>query len=170
MRSLEADRFPLRAARRTDANRPRRSSEPQLPERFDNRSTRSFGRFSFAARQIRSKCQKMGAVAIGQAPHWPNPAAQLTCSLADRPAGLREGIMRRYEERRMAVAVKELVFSDDFTVPPSICDLTFDMSGGRKQAQPAGGRPLDGGVRPHSGGARLGIRCEPALYERTRHS
>jgi hypothetical protein len=25
--------------------------------------------------------------------------------------------------------------------------LTFDMSGGRKQAQPAGGRPLDGGVR-----------------------
>ena len=25
--------------------------------------------------------------------------------------------------------------------------LTFDMSGGRKQAQPAGERPLDGGVR-----------------------
>ena len=27
--------------------------------------------------------------------------------------------------------------------------LTFDMSGGRRQARPAGGRPLDGGVRPH---------------------
>src|SRR5450631_3569418 len=29
--------------------------------------------------------------------------------------------------------------------------LTFDMSGGRKQAQPAGGRPLDGGVRRRIG-------------------
>ena len=28
-------------------------------------------------------------------------------------------------------------------------DLTFDMSGDRKPAQPAGGRPLDGGVRCH---------------------
>src|SRR5450755_2118875 len=28
--------------------------------------------------------------------------------------------------------------------------LTFDMSGSRKQAQPAGGRPLDGGVRPNT--------------------
>lgn len=27
----------------------------------------------------------------------------------------------------------------------------FDMSGGRKQAQPAGGRPFDGGVRRHGG-------------------
>ena len=27
--------------------------------------------------------------------------------------------------------------------------LTFDMSGDRRQAQPAGGRPLDGGVRRH---------------------
>jgi hypothetical protein len=27
-----------------------------------------------------------------------------------------------------------------------------------------------GRARPHSGGARLGLRCEPALYERTRHS
>ena len=33
--------------------------------------------------------------------------------------------------------------------------LTFDMSGGRKQAQPAGGRPLDGGVRrPRAGHSR----------------
>ena len=29
------------------------------------------------------------------------------------------------------------------------CCLTFDMSGDRKPAQPAGGRPLDGGVRFH---------------------
>ena len=29
-------------------------------------------------------------------------------------------------------------------------DLTFDMSGDRKPAQPAGGRPLDGGVRCHA--------------------
>jgi len=27
--------------------------------------------------------------------------------------------------------------------------LTFDMSGGRRQAKLAGGRPLDGRVRPH---------------------
>ena len=27
--------------------------------------------------------------------------------------------------------------------------LTFDMSGDRRQAKPAGGRPLDGGVRHH---------------------
>ena len=31
-------------------------------------------------------------------------------------------------------------------------DLTFDMSGDRKPAQPAGGRPLDGGVRRQGGG------------------
>ena len=30
-------------------------------------------------------------------------------------------------------------------------DLTFDMSGSRKLAKPAGGCPLDGGVRPHLG-------------------
>lgn len=29
------------------------------------------------------------------------------------------------------------------------CGLTFDMSGDRRQAKPAGGRPLDGGVRRH---------------------
>jgi hypothetical protein len=29
------------------------------------------------------------------------------------------------------------------------CRLTFDMSGGRKQAKLAGGRPLDGRVRAH---------------------
>jgi hypothetical protein len=31
--------------------------------------------------------------------------------------------------------------------------LTFDMSGGGKRAQPAGNRPLDGGVSRHS------VRC-----------
>ena len=38
--------------------------------------------------------------------------------------------------------------------------LTFDMSGSRRQAQPAGGCPLDGGVRrqaPHARGSR-GLR------------
>ena len=30
------------------------------------------------------------------------------------------------------------------------CGLTFDMSGSRKPAKPAGGCPLDGGVRRHS--------------------
>src|SRR5205085_7661638 len=34
-------------------------------------------------------------------------------------------------------------------VPKADARLTFDMSGGRKQAQPAGGRPLDGRVRRH---------------------
>ena len=28
-----------------------------------------------------------------------------------------------------------------------LCHLTFDVRGGRKRAQPACGRPLDGGVR-----------------------
>jgi len=39
--------------------------------------------------------------------------------------------------------------------------LTFDMSGGRKQAQPAGGRPLDGEVRPlvHWDGELSGDVC-----------
>ena len=32
---------------------------------------------------------------------------------------------------------------------PCLCCLTFAMSGDRKPAQPAGGRPLDGGVRAH---------------------
>ena len=32
--------------------------------------------------------------------------------------------------------------------------LTFDMSGGRKQAKPAGGRPLDGRVGPRRGWVR----------------
>ena len=36
--------------------------------------------------------------------------------------------------------------------------LTFDMSGDRKPAQPAGGRPLDGGVRCHDDTA-YGFAC-----------
>src|SRR6476620_2996481 len=32
--------------------------------------------------------------------------------------------------------------------------LTFDMSGGRRQAKPAGGRPLDRGVRPRAAANR----------------
>src|SRR5437762_7579877 len=32
----------------------------------------------------------------------------------------------------------------------SVCNLTFDMRGGRQQAKPDVGRPLDGRVRPHS--------------------
>ena len=35
----------------------------------------------------------------------------------------------------------------------ALSDLTFDMSGSRRQAQPAGGCPLDGGARPHVAGS-----------------
>jgi hypothetical protein len=40
--------------------------------------------------------------------------------------------------------------------------LTFDMSGGWKRAQPAGNRPLDGGVRPQHMACNLQVaRCRP---------
>ena len=42
---------------------------------------------------------------------------------------------------------QKLVFSTRPLQKVFSWDLTVDMSGDRKQAQPAGGRPLDGGVR-----------------------
>jgi hypothetical protein len=44
--------------------------------------------------------------------------------------------------------------------------LTFDMSGGRKQAKLAGGRPLDGGVRRHALSNKLAARQPPAMPTR----
>jgi len=41
--------------------------------------------------------------------------------------------------------------------------LTFDMSVDRRQAQPAGGRPLDGGVRPHAAQSHLHHCCSQGM-------
>jgi hypothetical protein len=43
--------------------------------------------------------------------------------------------------------------------------LTFDMSGGRKQAEPAGGRPLDGGVRRLVEGLHIARAARKCLAE-----
>src|SRR6185312_6065798 len=45
------------------------------------------------------------------------------------------------------------------------CGLTFDMSGDRRQAQPAGGRPLDGGVRRHGSNGRTPPKSAASLAE-----
>ena len=48
------------------------------------------------------------------------------------------------------------------------CGLTFDMSGSRRQAQPAGGCPLDGGVRRHRHGLDHSVRWDALLATRAR--
>ena len=45
--------------------------------------------------------------------------------------------------------------------------LTFDMSGGRKQAKPAGGRPLDGRVGPRRGWERTWAHAADGSHDRT---
>ena len=51
--------------------------------------------------------------------------------------------------RAMQPGDDDMTAGEECTANNALLALTFDMSGDRKPAQPAGGRPLDGGVRRH---------------------
>ena len=60
------------------------------------------------------------------------------------------------DENQHALSEQSAKRPIDRLLAPANCrlkrDLTFDMSGGRKQAKPAAGRPLDGRVGPRRDG------------------
>jgi hypothetical protein len=98
--------------------------------------------FPHAAR--RGQRGRVGIIGLGidreEGPQQPKPA--ILCS---NPALFRAKPALDWvkQVRESYAAARGDVFRDN----ARLHHLTFDMSGGRKQAQPAGGRPLDGGVR-----------------------
>src|SRR5664280_402795 len=71
------------------------------------------------------------------------PCGAVLCAKTELPVA---NPMDSIEMRKMAICGQRVASF----IALALRGLTFDMSGGRKQAEPAGGRPLDGVVRPHA--------------------